>query len=323
MAVDVTDIANRALQRVGARVILKTSNNTLYTDTGNNAFQARTMYDVLRRAELERNIWRFAIRRTALRALDTGTMVVVFPTWAIGTTYALNTPVLYNGVVYQSSTAANLGNQPDTSQTFWNVYLGPVTADAYDSGTTYYAGELVYGTMNTVYLSNQSSNADAPPSAKWNTLAATLTSPNIIYPLGTGPSSEASSRNIFFLPSGFMKEAPQDPTAGSVSYLGVPGNLMATDWTIENQYLVTREQDVIAFRFSGDIVDVRQFNPLFVEALGSRMAFELAEPLTQSTAKLQAIGAEYKQFMGDARMSNGIETGATQPPLDDWIATRT
>ena len=65
-----------------------------------------------------------------------------------------------------------------------------------------------------------------------------------------------------------------------------------------------------------------EMDPMFCEGLGARIALEIAEDLTQSDAKLQAIGAMYKEFMTEARVVNGIETGATEPPLDDWIACR-
>src|ERR1700743_2523058 len=108
--VTVTDIANRALQRVGAKLINLQNGNTLYTDTGNSANQVRANYDILRRAELRRNNWRFAIRRTALRAIDTTTMQFTVATWAIGTTYALNIIISYNGILYTSRLAGNVGN---------------------------------------------------------------------------------------------------------------------------------------------------------------------------------------------------------------------
>ncbi len=40
-------------------------------------------------------------------------------TWAVGTTYGLGVNYLYNGVTYNSLQAANVGNQPDTSPTWW------------------------------------------------------------------------------------------------------------------------------------------------------------------------------------------------------------
>jgi hypothetical protein len=65
-----------------------------------------------------------------------------------------------------------------------------------------------------------------------------------------------------------------------------------------------------------------QFDPMFVEGFGSRIALETCEPITQSTEKLKAIAGEYKTFMGEARTVNAIEQGPTEPPEDDYITCR-
>lgn len=328
--VSLTNLANRVMQRVGARLLDTTGGDfAVLTDTTNNAAQFNAAYDFVRRAEMRRNIWRFTVRRTALRAVDTTTMLLSAPTYNPATTYGVNILVSYNNVLYTSTTSGNIGNQPNISPTKWTAFFGPLTVSEFDSTaipqTSYYAGEFVYdpNNANAVYMSSLNGNQNALTDPTWVAQAgATVSAPNIIYPLGAGPSQDIASRNIFVLPNGFLREAPQDPTAGNVSYLGYPGNLMQTDWTFENNYITTREAEVIAFRFAADIPDLNMWDPMFAEGLASRLSLELAEPLTQSTAKLQAIGQEYKQFMGDARMTNGIETGATAPPLDDFIAAR-
>ena len=326
---DVTRIANRALQRVGARLINTQSSNTVYSDGGNNATQFLAVYDMVRRAEQERNNWRFGIRRTVLRAIDTTTNFLFQPAaWAIGTTYGINQVVAFtDGLWYISKAGSNIGNSPNTSPDKWGDYFGPTIVQQFVTGltppTAYYAGELVYDISNNIYMSVLNGNTDTPPTANWVQISgATLGALNIIYPIGTGPSWQLETKNVFALPSRFLNVVPQDPAAGRASILGFPTNSRANDWTFENQYIVSMDSPLIVFRFAADITDPSQFNPLFYEALASRCALELAEPLTNSTAKLQAISSEYKQFMGDARVSNGIEIGSAAPPLDDWIATR-
>jgi hypothetical protein len=61
---------------------------------------------------------------------------------------------------------------------------------------------------------------------------------------------------------------------------------------------------------------------MFCEGLGARIGLAVCEPLTQSTAKTNTIAQEYQKFMSEARAVNGIETGAVEPPLDDYIACR-
>ena len=102
----------------------------------------------------------------------------------------------------------------------------------------------------------------------------------------------------------------------------MPSGLPQDDWEFEGDFIVTRDVVVIVLRFVADIQDVTRMDPMFCEGLAARMGLELCEPLTQSSEKLQAIGSIYKLTMGEARAVNGIETGPTEAPLDDYIATR-
>ena len=46
-----------------------------------------------------------------------------YPLWNIATTYPVNIPVSYvDGLIYISKQAANTGNEPDTSPTWWTSY---------------------------------------------------------------------------------------------------------------------------------------------------------------------------------------------------------
>jgi len=375
-----TDIANRALQRVGTERIAA---GALWTEDSKNASEIRACYHILRRAELNRNVWRFSIRKCALRPInDFTSKQVTFAAWAIGTTYAVNDVVVgSDGLIVSSLVDSNVGNDPTSGPDFthWTAYFGSLIAQEYVTtwliGTTYalgdhavgsdgvvyaskvaanvgndpvsdavnwgvattvnseddasktddtsfYAGEIVYR-GNVVYLSLRNDNSDVPPSSKWNVLeSATVARLNFIYPIGAGPQREVTTKNVFRVPNGYMKLAPQDPLAGSSLFLGAPGGLAFKDWEFEGNYFTTRDSRIVVFRFAADIYDPSQFNPMFVEGLGSRIAFEVCEPLTQSAAKLQAIASEYKNFMGEARLTNGIETGPTYPPEDDYIACR-
>lgn len=425
------DISNRALQHVGQDLI---DTSLGFTEQSKRAQQTAFAYPKLRRAELRRNVWRFAIKRQVLRPIDTDTMLLAPALWVSTTTYFAGSIVNdENNIPWISLIPNNLGNEPQYSP-YWAQYFGPLTVSLYDEDTSYSAGELVYtadgdGT-NRVYLSLQSGNADDPatgtawaatttyfknqvvtyssvaymslidlninntPSSSaaawasgttysagqavrgsdgykytsvgsgnvnhdpttdggvnwtntndlvpWATdfvggdgslkwlqiggeefpMGATLTTLNILYPIGSGPSTQAATRNAYRLPAGFLRQAPSDPRAGSVSYLGSETGLAYTDWLFEGNYIVSRESNPIMLRFVADVVDVRQMDDMFCEGLGARMALEISEPLTQSTAKKQIIASEYEKFMTEARLVNSIETGSEEPPVDDYIACR-
>ena len=76
------------------------------------------------------------------------------------------------------------------------------------------------------------------------------------------------------------------------------------------------------FRFVADLTNVREMDVLFLEYVASRLAYELCERITQSSDKLKTLISVYQDHKNVAKLANGIETGATEPPLDDYIATR-
>lgn len=425
------DIANRALQQCGAELIDEALG---FAEVSKNARECSFAYDKLRKAELRRNVWRFAIRRAVLRAIDANTMLMAPTMWQAATTYFVGSIVQdETNQFWISQTPNNLNNQPENSLT-WAEYFGPMTVSLYSSTTGYRAGELVYvpvGTgVNRVYLSLQENNTDNPatPSA-WSaivtyrknqvvtrssiaymsqidlninqdpalTIAAwvsttvysigqqvvgsdgliytsatnsnfandpttdggvnwtntntispwttsftggtgsinwlqvggpefpsgvSLATLNIVYPVGSGPSSQSTTRNVFRLPAGFLRKAPLDPKAGSTSYLGASWGLNYDDWNFEGNFITSAQSDPIPLRFVADTVDVTAMDDMFCEGLAARLALAVCEPITQSTAKLREIREEYKRVMTEARTVNAIEVGPEEPPVDDYIACR-
>ncbi len=320
--INATKVANRALQRVGAQRI---ADGALFTEDSNSANEIAACYDILRRAELRRNYWRFSIRRAPLRPVDTTTKNFTPSAWSASVPmagYAVGDIVLYNGTWYSSLVASNLNNTPADDSTFWTAYFGPSTATAWDSTTAYFAGEIVWVTA-TAYLSLINSNADLTSVAtSWLPLTGTLAAFFITYPAAVGPSNDTTNQNLYVLPKGFLREAPQSPKAGNQSILGYPGNMAANDWVFENNFFVSWQAGVIVFRFAADITNAAEFDPLFVEGLGARIGMEVCERLTQSPSKVAVCEKFYNKVMGEARTVNSIEQGATQQPLDDYLVTR-
>ncbi len=420
------DIANRALDHVGQDPIDTTLG---FNELSKKARLCSRLYDKLRRAELRRNVWQFATKRTALRPISEHTMSLVPTLWSSVTTYFIGSIVSdSSGILWVSVIPDNLDNEPGVSFSCWEAYFGPLMVYPYDSTEAYFAGELVYlaagdGTyvvyrslqsaneddpsvptdwdativynidtivnyLGTLYMSlinlnlNQTPSATSPPawdatvtylagqdvrgsdgvvyqsiaggnighdpildagvhwtntgvlaawdsqftggsgSLKWLEISAALAPPGIVYPIGSGPSSQSQTRNIYRLPANFLREAPQSPKAGSTSYLGAAWGLAYPDWEYESNFIVSSEVNVILYRFVADYIDVRTMDPMFCEGLAARIAVEICEPLTQSTEKLNGIETIYKTFMGEARTVNGILTGSVEPPIDDYLACR-
>lgn len=250
-----------------------------------------------------------------------------------------------NGALYQSLIDLNQGNSPSAN-----------SPAAWASGTTYSTGNIVAASDGYTYTSLQNSNTGNNPSgnasptywsqgaitpwtttlgggggnSQWlqvggaafsNGVGLTVIAANT-WPVGAGPLSQTWSRNAYRLPAGYLRRAPQDPSAGRISWLGAPGNLPATDWNYEGQYLTTSNGAPLVLRFVADVQNVQEFPDLFCEGIGCRQALEVCEPLTQSTEKKVGIRQDYDKFMTEARTVGGIEAGPIEPPLDDLIACR-
>lgn len=214
--------------------------------------------------------------------------------WSATKTYEKNQVVTYLSVAYMSLIDLNLNQTPLSSPAAWaTVFVGG-------------AGSLQW---------LQIGGAEFPNGVTLETL-------NIIYPLGAGPWSQSSSRNVFRLPASFLRKAPADPKMGSNSYLGSPTNAGYSDWNFQGDYITSAQVDPLFLRFVADTVDVSRMDAMFCEGLAARMGLEGCERITQSADKKQAIASEYSKFMSEARLVNAIETGSEEPPLDDFIACR-
>lgn len=325
-----TEIANLALQRMGAGRI---ADGALWTEDGNNASEMRIAYDQYRRSELRRNVWRFSIRTQVLRPLDTTTYDVTFAAWSNATTYAKNDVVLgSDGVLYLSKVASNLAHDPSTdySYTYWTDYIGSTVANLWGAETTFMAGELVYDPDTAagahVYMSLQNNNEGnaVTDTDYWLEFTddPTRTATNFIYPIGAGPMSNTQTLNVYKMPYGYLRLAPQAPKQGSYMFLGAPSALGYTDWNFESDYFTTVQTGPIAFRFAADVSDPNAFDPMFVDGFSARLAYELVERLSQSSGKKADMGGAYNKFMSEARTVNGIETGPTEAPEDTYVTVR-
>ena len=282
-----------------------------------------------------------------------GEVTYIPATYASGTTYAAGAVVTYLSLPYLSLVGSNIGNTPSTSRADWVVQAWPLTKtftpwnvnNQYAAGTFISYGGGVYYALLTqsgnipassptdwapviqqgpvAYLSLFPNNASVPGAdANWLALVGTLTTLQMLYPYNAGPVNDAASPNAFMLPIGYLKEAPQDPKAGANNWLGGPGGGWYDDWVIENGLILSRMACSIHFRFSADVVNVLLMDAMFCMGFAAAVGATVCEEVTQSTAKLGAIRGEYQKAMTEARLSNGIEQGPTEPPEDSFITCR-
>lgn len=212
----------------------------------------------------------------------------VVDAWNGNTMYGAGAVVAFNGTNYQSLAALNFNNEPDTSPTWWTLTV---------------TNPLV--------------------SASWSQLTgATGTVPRITYPVGTGPSSQTTTRNLYGLPCGWLRKAPQAPAVGRISWLGGPVGNVYNDWEYTDGYIVSALATPITYRFVADVLDVSLMDDMFCEGLGAKLALNAGALLTDKEIDRKQIEAAFALAMRDARLNNAIEEGADDPPEDEWITVR-
>lgn len=257
-------------------------------------------------------------------------------------TYFKNQVVTFSAVAYMSLIDLNLNNEPDLAPLPWSV------------GTTYAAGNKVGGSDGVIYQSVGSGNIGHNPtldngtnwtntgilnpwtrtfiggsgSDKWLQIGGKefpsgvgLATLNIVYPLGSGPYAQTTTRNAFLLPAGYLRKAPQNPKIGPGA-VGGPTGIAYDDWLIEGGYLITREVDPIPLRFIANITDVSRMETLFCEGLAALIALAVCTTITQEKGQFQLVAKVYSEWEFQALTFDGIENGYDEMPEDEYITVR-
>jgi hypothetical protein len=97
---------------------------------------------------------------------------------------------------------------------------------------------------------------------------------------------------------------------------------LVTDWQVEGRKLLTDDGGPLDVRYVYEITDPNEMDPLFVDALSSRLALRLCERLTQSSTKRELAEKDYRRALQEARRVNAFEKIAQSPPTDPWIIAR-
>lgn len=98
-------------------------------------------------------------------------------------------------------------------------------------------------------------------------------------------------------------------------------DLSTDEFQVENGY-IHANGTVLYIRYVARIEDPNAYDALFFDTAATRLAAELAEPLTQSTTKKKALLEEYDVFLDDAKRADGQENPPMAFEEDEWIEVR-
>lgn len=223
--------------------------------------------------------------------------------WSAVTTYTAAQKVGgSDGVIYQSIAGANLGNDPTLTAGFWT-----------NTG--------VLNPWTTVFVGGLGSDKWLQIGGKEFPSGVALSRLNVIYPLGTGPSNQTTTKNIFVLPAGYLRKASQAPKTG-LNPLGGPSGIIFDDWLIENGCLVSSEIGPITLRFVANFTDVARMHTLFCEGVAARLALAIVDTITQDKGQMQLVAKVFKEWEDKAKVVDAIEDEFTDSPDDDYLTVR-
>lgn len=93
-------------------------------------------------------------------------------------------------------------------------------------------------------------------------------------------------------------------------------------WTVEGRKILTDEGTSLKIRYQKREEDPNQYDPLLVEAIASRMAYEMAEEITQSNSKKEAAWRDYTALLTEGRLRDSQEQSPAELYEDDWVNAR-
>lgn len=102
----------------------------------------------------------------------------------------------------------------------------------------------------------------------------------------------------------------------------VRGLKQLTPWTVEAGQILTNYEAPLKIRYMAKVTNLNLLDPLFVEVLACKLAFESCEALTQSAGKKQAASSEYQFALTEAARQDAIENPPDELPWGSWFDSR-
>lgn len=95
-----------------------------------------------------------------------------------------------------------------------------------------------------------------------------------------------------------------------------------TLWTVESGQILTDLTAPLKVRYIRRVDNLGVLDPLFIEVLACKLAYEACETLTQSSQKRQQAGEEYRFAVQEAVRQDAIENPPDELPWGSWLDSR-
>lgn len=99
-------------------------------------------------------------------------------------------------------------------------------------------------------------------------------------------------------------------------------NQPTAEFAIEGKKILTDFVAPLKIKYCARVEDTTQWGDAFVEAFACKLAYELAEDLTQSNTKKESVGNDYQRAISLAIRANAIEQPPQDMPDDSWMLSR-
>lgn len=94
------------------------------------------------------------------------------------------------------------------------------------------------------------------------------------------------------------------------------------DFAVEGGFIVSDIASELLIRYVARITDESRFSGLFKNALAARLAYEIAEPITQNNQKKEAMASDYADALRRAKRSDSMQGKPQQLYVDPWVRAR-
>ena len=98
-------------------------------------------------------------------------------------------------------------------------------------------------------------------------------------------------------------------------------DLRADEYQMEGNTILTNES-VLYLRYVHRVTDPNEYDALFIDAVSSRLAYEMCESLTQSNTKRELLWADYQNSLTRAKSVDAQENPPTAFVEDEWVQAR-